>query len=121
MKSLKVLYLVGVVFCSLFWTVGAVAGERVLIVKLIELQSGPNSEIVFDKLTVSTGLPPVQRLTTDSQNAPYELQVLDSKGKVIYTQEFDFTRYIEVPLPEFGSEQHGEASRIPRDGVRDVH
>ena len=61
MKPLKVLYLVGVVFCSLFWTVGAVAGERVLLVKLIELQSWPNSENVLDKLTVSTGLPPVQR------------------------------------------------------------
>lgn len=113
MKTLKVLYLVGVVFCSLFWTVGAMAGERVLIVKIIELQSEPNSEIVFDKLTFSTGLPPVQRLTKDSQNAPYEFQVLDSKGKVIYTQEFDFTRYIEVPLPESGSEQQVEASRIP--------
>jgi hypothetical protein len=31
MKTLKVLYLVGVVFCSLLWTVGAMAGERVLI------------------------------------------------------------------------------------------
>ena len=113
MKTLKVLYLVGVVFCSLFWTVGAVAGERVLIVKIIELQSGTNSEIVFDKLTVSTGLPPVQRLTKDSQNAPYELQVLDSKGEVIYTQEFDFTRYIEVPLPESDSEYQVEAPRIP--------
>jgi len=109
---MKKLCLLGVL-CGLFWTVAAVAEEgMVLIVKIVDRQSSPEAGIVFDKLTLSAGWPPVARPKKKSQRAPYELQVLNREGSVIYSQGFDFIRHLEVPLPEPGSEEQGGPSRV---------
>lgn len=110
---MKKLCILGVVLCGIFWAVAAVAGEgRVLVVKIVDRQSGPEAGVVIDKLTLSTGRPPVARSKNAIQIAPYVLQVLNRKGGVIYSQKFYFTRYLEVPLPEPGSEEQGGPSRV---------
>ena len=109
---MKVLYLIVVVICSSFLTTGAWAGERLLTVKILDRQSEPSAGIVFSKLTFSVGLPPVKRLKKKGLNAPYEFQILNSVGRIIYTQKFDFIRHLEVPLPEPGSKQLEEVSRV---------
>ena len=109
MKALNIF--VSIVCISLL-TTGAWAGDRLLTVKILERQSEPNAGIVFSNLTFSEGLPPVERLKKKEQEAPYEFQVLNSAGSVIYTKKFDFNRHLEVPLPEPGSQQLEGGSRV---------
>ncbi|MCI5145410.1 MAG: hypothetical protein D3923_07730, partial [Candidatus Electrothrix sp. AR3] len=111
MKMIKVLFLAGVVFSVLSWTV-AVAGEQLLIVKVLDRQPEAKEGIVLDKLAWSVGLPPVPRHNSKSRNNPYELQVLNSQGEIVYTKSFDFIRHLEVPLPEPGDKKQDAPSRI---------
>ena len=113
MNFIKALYLVCIVFCGLSWTViRAMAGEGVVIVKILDRQADTDEGVVLDELTFSVGSLPVKRLKSNSKSTPYELQVLNSLGEIIYVQQFDFIRSIEVPLPEPESETKGEPSRI---------
>lgn len=124
MKMIR-LFLAGAVFSILSLTVAA-AGEQLLIVKVVDSQatvdrqaaaeaadSRPEREIVFDKLAWSVGSPPLARHNNRKKgNDPYELQVLNDQGEVLYTKSFDFIRDIEVPLPEPGKEKQGGPSRV---------
>lgn len=111
---MKNLCLLSVVLFGLIWSVAAVSGEgMVLIVKIVESQSGPQGGIEFDKLTLAAGRVPEPLTKKKSgQRNLYELQVLNSEGSVIYIQGFDFIRHLEVPLPEPGSEKKGRPSRV---------
>ncbi len=113
MEKTKVLSFAMILFVLAVWTAAA-AGEQLLLVKMLDNQLDTEEGIVFDKLAWSVGSPPVPRHNNKkSQNHPYELQVLNRQGEVIYTKSFSFIKDIEVPLPEPGKKKQDIPSRIP--------
>lgn len=142
MKYLKVLNLiVKIALFMLSLNSGLFAAEKVLIVKMQEQRLDSGKGIGLSHLGISAGntvaahrneflrnkqkgivknkKPSVEQNSSPNfidvkiPNILYKLQVLNNRGEVIYTEIFDFIRYIEVPLPEHGMKKKGDVSRIP--------
>lgn len=105
----------------LFLAQSAFAAQGAVVVRIVESEAdttqgrtAASPVVVIESVKLVREAMPLRRVpSADAVMAsPYELQVLDSSGSLIYSRQFDFTRTIEVPLPEPGSVPENRVSRV---------